>query len=103
MRRLTNGEGVAAVYDGVGNTTFEGSLASLRIRGMLLVCGTPSGPTPPPEIPRLNSGGSLYVTRPTVVHYTRTVMELRARTDDLFEWIAGGAIRVAIGGRYPLA
>jgi NADPH2:quinone reductase len=103
VRKLTNGEGVAAVYDGVGKTTFEGSLASLRIRGTLVVYGTASGPTPPLEIPRLNSGGSLYVTQPSVVHYTRTVKELRARTDDLFEWIAGGAIRVTLGGRYPVA
>jgi NADPH:quinone reductase len=103
VRRLTDGNGVAAVYDGVGGATFDASLASLRPRGVLVVYGTSSGPTPPLEIPRLNSGGSLYVTRPTVVHYTATREELRARTDELFGWVASGQLRVSIGGRYPLA
>ena len=103
VRELTGGEGVAVVYDGVGGATFDASLASLRPRGVLVVYGTSSGPTPPLEIPRLNSGGSLYVTRPTVVHYTATRGELRARTDELFGWIASGQLRVSIGGRYPLA
>jgi NADPH:quinone reductase len=70
---------------------------------VLVVYGTSSGPTPPLEIPRLNSGGSLYVTRPTVVHYTATRDELRARTDEVFGWVASGQVRVSIGGRYPLA
>jgi NADPH2:quinone reductase len=100
-RTLTDGIGVAAVYDGVGATTFDGSLASLRPRGTLLVYGTASGPTPPLEIPRLNSGGSLYVTRPSVAHYTATTEELRRRTDEVFGWIAAGRLTVAIGGRYP--
>jgi len=103
VRQLTGGVGVAAVYDGVGALTFEGSLASLRPRGMLVVYGTASGPTPPLEIPRLNTGGSLYVTRPTVVHYTATVEELRGRTEDLFSWLARGGLQVHIGGRFPVA
>jgi NADPH2:quinone reductase len=103
VRSVTGGEGVAAAYDGIGATTFEGSLASLRIRGTLVVCGAASGPTPPLEIPRLNFGGSLYVTRPTVVHYTRTPAELRGRTDDLFAWLAEGTLKVSIGGRYALS
>jgi NADPH:quinone reductase len=100
-RKLTDGVGVAAVYDGVGAATFDGSLASLRPRGTLLIYGTASGPTPPLEIPRLNSGGSLYVTRPSVVHYTATTEELRRRTDEVFGWIASGQLTVTIGGRYP--
>jgi NADPH2:quinone reductase len=100
---LTGGAGVAAVYDGIGATTFEGSLASLRPRGVLVVYGNASGPTPPLEIPRLNTGGSLYVTRPTVVHYTATVEELRRRTGDLFAWLAKGELHVHIGGRFPLS
>jgi NADPH2:quinone reductase len=88
VRQLTGGVGLAAVYDGVGALTFEGSLASLRPRGVLVVYGTANGPTPPLEIPRLNTGGSLYVTRPSVVHYTATVEELRGRTEDLFSWLA---------------
>ena len=103
VRRLTGGAGVAAVYDGVGGSTFEGSLASLRPRGVLVVYGTASGPTPPLEIPRLNSGGSLYVTRPSVVHYTATAEELRGRTRDLFTWLARGEVQVHIGGRFPVA
>jgi NADPH2:quinone reductase len=103
VKQLTGGEGVAAVYDGVGGATFEGSLASLRPRGVLVVYGAASGPTPPLEIPRLQAGGSLYVTRPTVVHYTATREELRARTDELFGWVASGQLRVSIGGRYPLS
>jgi NADPH2:quinone reductase len=102
-RALTGGEGVAAVYDGVGATTFDGSLAALRIRGTLVVYGNASGPTPVLEIPRLNSGGSLYVTRPTVVHYTRTPEELRARATDLFAWVAKGDLSVNIGRRYPVS
>jgi NADPH2:quinone reductase len=100
VRRLTDGAGVAAVYDGVGATTFEGSLAALRPRGVLVIYGTASGPTPPLEIPRLNAGGSLYVTRPSVVHYTATSEELRRRTGDLFTWLADGRLRPIIGGRY---
>ncbi|WP_369134059.1 quinone oxidoreductase [Modestobacter sp. I12A-02662] len=101
-RRLTDGAGVAAVYDGVGATTFDGSLAALRPRGTLLVYGTASGPTPPLEIPRLNTGGSLYVTRPSIAHYAATSEELRRRTDEVFSWIAQGRLAVTIGGRYPL-
>jgi NADPH2:quinone reductase len=103
VRELTGGEGVAVVYDGVGATTFDGSLAALRVRGTLVVYGAASGPTPLLDIPRLNSGGSLYVTRPTVVHYTRTPEELRARTADLFAWLAKGELKPSIGGRYPVA
>jgi NADPH:quinone reductase len=102
VRDLTDGRGVAVVYDGVGATTFEGSLAALRTRGTLAVYGTASGPTPPLEIPRLNSGGSLYVTRPSVAHYTVTTEELRRRTNDIFDWVAKGDLTVNIGGRYPI-
>lgn len=76
---------------------------ALRPRGILVVYGNASGPTPPLEIPRLNTGGSLYVTRSTVVHYTATADELRRRTDDLFAWLAEGALRVHIGGRFPVS
>jgi NADPH2:quinone reductase len=102
IRDLTDGHGVAVVYDGVGASTFEGSLAALRTRGTLVVYGTASGPTPPLEIPRLNSGGSLYVTRPSVAHYTATTDELRRRTNDIFGWMAKRDLTVNIGGRYPI-
>jgi NADPH2:quinone reductase len=101
VRDLTDGTGVAVVYDGVGATTFDGSLASLRARGVLVVYGTASGPTPPLDIPRLNTGGSLSVTRPSVAHYTATADELRGRTDQLFAWLTDGRLHPNIGGRYP--
>ncbi|MBB4137959.1 quinone oxidoreductase family protein [Gordonia humi] len=102
VERITGGTGVAAVYDGVGAATFDGSLASLAVRGTYVVFGTSSGPTPPLDIPRLNSGGSLFVTRPSVVHHVRTPDELRARARDLFAWLASGDLVVSIGGRYPV-
>lgn len=103
VRDLTGGAGVAAVYDGVGAATFDGSIASLRPRGTLLVYGTASGPTPPLEIPRLNAGGSLYVTRPSVAHYTATTSELRRRAEEVFAWVASKELRVTIGRQFPLA
>jgi NADPH2:quinone reductase len=102
-RKLTGGEGVAVVYDGVGKTTVDGSLASLRVRGMLALFGASSGPVPPIDPQRLNSGGSLYLTRPTCAHYTRTRNELDWRANELFKAITDGSLNIRIGGRYPLA
>ena len=102
VRELTGGEGVSAVYDGVGRSTFDDSLASLRTRGFLVLYGAASGPVPEFQLQRLMSGGSLYVTRPSLVHYTRTRGELLDRARDVFEWIADGTLDVRIGGRYPL-
>lgn len=102
-RALTGGRGVAAVYDGVGAATFDGSLAALRTRGTLAVYGAASGPVPPLDVARLNAGGSLYVTQPSVAHYTVTAEELRGRARDLFGWLAAGQLTVTIGGRYPVA
>jgi NADPH2:quinone reductase len=102
VRELTGGEGVAVVYDGVGQATFHDSLAALRTRGFLVLYGAASGPPPALEPPRLQSGGSLYLTRPTLVHYTRTRGELLDRARDVFDWIASGQLEVRIGGRYPL-
>jgi NADPH2:quinone reductase len=102
VRDLTGGCGVAAVYDGVGAATFDGSLASLRPRGTLVAYGTASGPTPALEIPRLTAGGSLYVTRPSIAHYTASAEELRGRAEEVFTWVAGKELQVTLGGRYPL-
>jgi NADPH2:quinone reductase len=102
-RRLTGGEGVAAVFDGVGRTTFDASLASLRPRGMMALYGASSGAVPPFDPQRLNSGGSLFLTRPSLGHYTLTREELLGRADEVFGWIAAGRLDVHIGGRYPLA
>ncbi|MGV9300180.1 MULTISPECIES: quinone oxidoreductase family protein [Amycolatopsis] len=102
-RELTNGEGVAAVYDGVGKSTIDGSLASLKIRGTLALFGAASGPVPPLDPQRLNSGGSLFLTRPTLGHYLRTREELDWRAGELFAAVQDGSLNVRIGGRYPLA
>ncbi len=101
VRELTGGEGVAAVYDGVGKDTFEGSLASLRPRGMLVLFGGASGQVPPFDLQRLNSSGSLFVTRPTLKHYMLTRDELLWRGGEILDAVASGALRVEIGGRYP--
>jgi NADPH:quinone reductase len=102
VREVTGGEGAAVVYDGVGHATFDESLAALRRRGYMVLYGAASGPVPPLDPQRLNTGGSLFLTRPTLVHYIVTRRELLSRTDDLFRWIAQGKLDVRIGGRYPL-
>ena len=76
---VTDGAGAHVVYDGVGQATFDDSLAALRPRGMLVVYGAASGQVPPFDIQRLNSGGSLFLTRPTLAHYSADVAELRWR------------------------
>ncbi|QIS20735.1 quinone oxidoreductase family protein [Nocardia terpenica] len=103
VRELTDGAGVAAVYDGVGKATFDASLESLRIRGMLALFGAASGPVPPVDPQRLNRGGSLFLTRPTLAHYTRTRDELLWRAGDIMTALASGALRIRIGATYPLA
>jgi NADPH:quinone reductase len=100
---VTGDVGAHVVYDGVGQATFDDSLASLRPRGMLVVYGAASGQVPPFDIQRLNSGGSLFATRPTLVHYIAEAAELRWRAREVFGWIASGELDVRIGGRYPLA
>jgi NADPH2:quinone reductase len=101
--KVTRGAGAHVVYDGVGQATFDDSLAALRPRGMLVVYGAASGQVPPFDIQRLNSGGSLFATRPTLAHYIADVEELRWRAREVFDWIANGELHVRIGGRYPLA
>jgi NADPH2:quinone reductase len=103
VRELTGGEGVAAVYDGVGRATFEASLASLRRRGTLVLYGQSSGPVPPFDLSRLAGAGSLTVTRPTLGHFTVGPGELAHRAGDVLGRIAAGTLSIRIGGRYPLA
>jgi len=100
--RLTADEGVQVVYDGVGRTTFEGSLASLRRRGLLVLYGAASGPVPPFDPIRLMAG-SFFLTRPTLAHYTATRDELLTRAHAVFDWVAAGRLAVRIGGRYALS
>ncbi len=101
-RAFTGGRGVDVVYDGVGQATFEGSLDSLRPRGLLASFGNASGPVAPLAPLRLSQKGSLFLTRPTLVHYTRTPEELRTRAADLFAWMADGRLKVRVGATYPL-
>lgn len=103
IRDLTGGSGVAAVYDGVGASTFDASLASLAVRGTLALFGASSGPVPPVDPQRLNAAGSVYLTRPSLAHFTRTGEEFDWRAHELFDAIADGSLSVAVGHRYPLA
>jgi NADPH2:quinone reductase len=103
VERLTGGVGVAAVYDGVGKDTFDRSLACLARRGTLALFGASSGPVPPVDPQRLNAAGSVFLTRPTLVHHLATPEEFRWRCEELFSAITGGRLDVRIGGRYPLA
>jgi NADPH2:quinone reductase len=103
VRELTGGVGVDVVYDGVGKATFDASLGSLRRRGMLAVFGAASGQVPPFDLQRLNSSGSLFVTRPKLADHIATREELRTRADAVFNGLAFGGLQVEIGGRYPLA
>lgn len=100
-RRLTEGRGVDVVYDSVGRDTFDGSLAALRLRGMVVLLGQSSGPVPPFDLQRLNSGGSLFITRPTLAHYT-VGPELDQRASACFNMIKSGQLNVRVGARYDL-
>jgi NADPH:quinone reductase len=102
VRELTGGEGAAVVYDGIGKDTVDASLGCLRTRGMLVLYGGASGPVPPFDLGRLMRGGSLYISRPSLMHYAATREELLARSSAVFGWIADGTLDVRIGGRYPL-
>ncbi|MEU4443106.1 quinone oxidoreductase [Actinosynnema sp. NPDC050801] len=103
VRELTGRAGVAAVYDGVGATTFDGSLASLRPRGVLALFGGSSGAVPPFDPMRLNQAGSVFLTRPSLGAHVATREELEWRAGELFAAVAGGSLTVRVGGRYPLA
>jgi NADPH:quinone reductase len=103
VTEITGGAGAHVVYDGVGKDTFDDSLAALRRRGMMVLYGGASGQVPPVDPQLLNSGGSLYLTRPTLGHYIADREELTWRAGELFDWIASGELDVRIGGSYPLA
>ncbi|WP_218591006.1 quinone oxidoreductase family protein [Pseudonocardia oceani] len=103
VRALTGGTGVAVAYDGVGAATFDASLDSLRLRGMLVLFGAASGPVPPVDPQRLNRGGSLFLTRPTLFHHVATPEALRARAAAVYAAVADGTLDVRIGHRHPLA
>ncbi|MBW3582672.1 MAG: quinone oxidoreductase [Euryarchaeota archaeon] len=95
-KALTKDVGVDVVYDGVGKTTFAKGLEALRPRGMMVLYGQASGPVPPIDLQELNKHGSLYVTRPSLAHYTATREELLGRATTLFDWIRAGKIDIKI-------
>ena len=96
------GGGMAAVYDGIGQATFDESLTALRRRGYMGLYGAASGPVPPVDPQRLNAAGSLFLTRPSLPHYVATRHELLHRANEVFGWIADRRLDVRIGDRYPL-
>lgn len=102
VRGLTGGKGVHTVFDGVGRSTFDASLASLRPRGGLALFGGASGQVPPVDPQLLNRAGSVFLTRPTLAHYTASAEETRWRSDELFAAVADGTLDVRIGTQYPL-
>jgi NADPH2:quinone reductase len=103
VQRITDGRGVDVVYDSVGQSTFEGSLASLRPRGLMVLFGQSSGPVPPFDLNRLNTLGSIFVTRPSLAHYSADRAELEERAGAVLDAVAGGELHVRIGAEFPLA
>ncbi|MFC9556389.1 quinone oxidoreductase family protein [Rhodococcus sp. NPDC056960] len=102
VREFTDGEGVAAAYDGVGAATFDASLASVRIRGTVALFGAASGLVPPFDPQRLNPAGSLFLTRPTLAHYVRTREELAWRAGEVFGAVVDGTLNIRVSAQYPL-
>jgi NADPH2:quinone reductase len=103
VKKITGDAGVHVVYDSVGQTTFEKSLDCLRPRGCLALFGQASGPVPPFDLGKLAAKGSLFVTRPTLLHYMSDRRELLERAGDLFNWISSGNLKLRIEKTFPLA
>jgi NADPH2:quinone reductase len=103
VRGLIGGKGLPVVYDSVGKTTFEGSLACLRPRGLLALFGGSSGAVPPFDLIKLSTMGSLFVTRPKLADYTATREELEWRAGDVLGWVRDGSLKLRLEHSYPLA
>jgi NADPH2:quinone reductase len=103
VKRLTGGHGLQVVYDSVGRDTFEKGLGILAPRGMMILYGQSSGAVASFDPQLLSARGSLFLTRPTLGHYTLTREELLKRAGDCFAWIAAGALKMRIGAEFPLA
>jgi NADPH:quinone reductase len=101
-KRITGGKGVNVVYDGVGKTTFETGLNVLRPRGYMVLFGGSSGAVPPFDLLKLSQKGSLFVTRPTLVHYIATREELEWRAGEVLEWVGSGKVKISAGHTYKL-
>jgi NADPH2:quinone reductase len=102
VREITGGKGVPVVYDSIGATTFENSLKCLAPRGILASFGESSGDPPPVSARTLGNMGSLFVTHPSLIHYTSTRAELLETAIDLFGMVASGKIKIEISRSYPL-
>ena len=103
VRELTGGKGLAVVYDSVGKTTFDGSLACLRPRGIMVLFGGSSGAVPPFDLIKLSTMGSLYITRPTMKDYIATREDLDWRAGDVLQWVTEGKLKLRLEHTYPLA
>ena len=103
VKQVTKGEGVHVVYDSVGKSTFLRGLDVLAKRGVMVLFGQSSGPVEPIDPQVLNAKGSLYLTRPTLIHYTAAREDLLERAGDLFDWISSGELDVRIGAEFPLS
>ena len=103
VRALTNGAGVPVVYDSVGKDTFFASLDCLAPRGLMVSFGNASGPAPAFELQELAKRGSLFITRPSALHYLAKADDLRAAAAALFAMIEKGAVKINIGARFKLA
>jgi NADPH2:quinone reductase len=103
VRELTAGAGLPVVYDSVGKTTFDGSLACLRPRGILVLYGGSSGAVPPFDLIQLSARGSLYITRPSLKDYIAKCEEFKQRSDDVLGWVADGTLKLRLEHSYPLA
>ena len=102
IREITGGEMLPVVYDGVGRDTFADSLGCLRPRGLMVSFGNASGAPEPLDLQILSTGGSLFLTRPTLLHYTASSEDLRQSSDDLFARVLSGELHVEINQRYAL-
>ena len=103
VREITSGQGVAVVYDSVGQATFMGSLDCLRPLGMMVSFGNASGPVQSFDPGLLAAKGSLFLTRPTLMTYTAQRADLVASAAELFQVVASGAVRIEVRQTYPLA
>jgi NADPH2:quinone reductase len=102
-RKIMGDRKLDVVYDSVAKTTFDKGLNLLRPRGTMVLYGASSGPVPPLDLQVLNTKGSLYVTRPSLVHHIGTRQELESRTNEVLGWVASGKLKVRIGAEFPLA
>ncbi len=103
VKELTGGAGVPVVYDSVGKATFEGSLSCLAPLGLMVTFGNASGPIPPVDMLDLNRRGSLFITRPSIFHYTSRREDLETGAAELFERVRSGKVKIEIGRTWPLA